>query len=71
MMAASTPRIHSAIMPSSFTWLLLVCALLFQQVVSHEHHDEKIPEGEAVSPDSIVRPPDSLYASESMSNDLA
>ncbi|KAL8756560.1 MAG: hypothetical protein Q9199_002841 [Rusavskia elegans] len=27
--------------------------LLFSKVIAHEHHDDKIPEGEAVSPDPI------------------
>ena len=35
---------------------LCMTALLVRLTVAHEHHDDKIPEGEAVSPDPIVCP---------------
>ena len=35
---------------------LCIAALLVRLTVAHEHHDDKIPEGEAVSPDPIVYP---------------
>lgn len=42
---------------TSFFRLALVVGLaLVGKAASHEHHDDKIPEGEAVSPDPIVCP---------------
>lgn len=32
-----------------------VLALLVSTVQAHEHHEDKIPEGEAISPDPLVR----------------
>jgi hypothetical protein len=31
-----------------------VLALLVSTVQAHEHHEDKIPEGEAISPDPLV-----------------
>jgi hypothetical protein len=32
-----------------------VLALLVSTAQAHEHHEDKIPEGEAISPDPLVR----------------
>lgn len=37
-----------------FRLALIVGLALVQRAASHEHHDDKIPEGEAISPDPIV-----------------
>ena len=53
MMVSSNPRISSSTM-SSFLPTFLIFALLVRRSVAHEHHDDKIPEGEAISPDPLV-----------------
>lgn len=34
---------------------LLLCVLLARNSAAHEHHSDKIPEGEAISAEPIVR----------------
>ncbi len=40
-----------------FAAAAVVAAYILGRVEAHEHHDEKIPEGAAVSPEPIVRDP--------------
>lgn len=52
-MMMATPRVSYLTMPSA-CMVLCATALLARQAIAHEHHEDKIPEGEAVSPDPIV-----------------
>lgn len=54
MAVALLSRERLSAMPPSCL-VLCIGALLAQQTIAHEHHDDKIPEGEGVSPDPIVR----------------
>ena len=49
-------RRHSGAASARIATTAGITALLFIRVANaHEHHDDKIPEGEGVSPDPIVR----------------
>ena len=46
---------EASIRVSTVSTAILLFGFLAGQAVSHEHHDDKIPEGSVISPDPIVR----------------